>query len=110
MHDHQRWEISSITSAVLPARPPAFLPLGAVEHGFPELFVDIVVGIAKPGAKLASTRGLDRVLAEVGLEVVGTDPARIEAGKELDETNDIVLLSGSGRGGICGRYGVEERP
>lgn len=36
---------NSITSAVLPSRPPTLLPPGAIKNGLSELLIDVVVGV-----------------------------------------------------------------
>lgn len=68
---------NSIASSVLPSCPPTLLPPGAVKDRFSKFLVDIIVGIAQPRAKLAATASLHWVLADVGLEVLGADPARV---------------------------------
>lgn len=100
----------SVASPVLPTRAPALLPLGAVEDGLAQLLVDIVVGVAQPLAKLAAAAGLDGIFLYVALEVVGADPARVQAGEEPDEADQVVLLGRVGGGRVRGGYRVEECP
>ena len=67
----------SVASAVLPSSPPPLLPERAVEDRLPELLVDFIMGIAQPISKLGAAAGLHGVFLDVGLEILGTNPARI---------------------------------
>lgn len=68
---------TSVAPPILPPCPPTLLPPGAVKDRLSEFLVDIVVGITQPSAKLAATAGFDRIFADVGLEVLSADPARV---------------------------------
>lgn len=81
-----------IAAPVLPPRPPPLLPLGAVKDRLAELDVDIVVRITEPLAELAAAAGLHGILADVRAKVVGTNPARVQLRKELDEADKVILL------------------
>lgn len=39
-------EVNSVTFYVLPARPPALFPLGAVKYGISKFVVDVIVSVA----------------------------------------------------------------
>lgn len=68
------------------------------------------MSITQPGTELAPAPSPDWVLAKVSLEILSTDPARIESGEEFDEADDVGLLSRAWGGRVGRRYGVEQCP
>ena len=86
------WVRVLVTAAVPPARPPPFLPFGAVEGRLAQLLVDIVVRSAQPLTKILAAACLHGLLLHVLLEVLGADPAGIQLGKEFEEASQVILL------------------
>lgn len=66
-----------IAAAVLPSRPPPFLPLRAIELVFPELAIHFVMRLAHPAAKAFSSLRSRRILGlrDPLLEIAGAGPA-----------------------------------
>jgi hypothetical protein len=82
----------SVTPTVLPTRPPALFPLGAVKSRLSELPVDFIMRLAEPIAKFTAAPNLGPVRSYIGLEVLGTPPARVQLGEELHKVQEIRLL------------------
>lgn len=101
---------ASIAAPIRPSGAPPLLPLGAVKFGLAQLPVNVVMGAAKPKAKVCAASDGRRVAAEVSLEVVGADPAGVEAGEETDEAEQVRLLRRRGLLWVAGGDGVEEGP
>lgn len=73
-----RQSSKSITSSVLPARPPPLLPLVAVKHFLPKFHVDRVVSLAHPPSKLVSVADFWLVaILHPRSEVVCAYPTRV---------------------------------
>jgi len=67
-----------VTPAVLPTSPPPLFPLRTVELLLPKLPIHIVVCFTHPLSKLLPALRPDSILGHEILEVLGTDPTRIQ--------------------------------
>jgi hypothetical protein len=64
----------------------------------------------QPPPKLIATPHSRRLFLQVCLEVFGADPARVEFGEELDESEDVGLLAARGGLRVGSGDGVKECP
>jgi hypothetical protein len=101
---------SGITSSILPTRPPSLLPFCAVKGVFAQLFIDGVVCLAHPGAKLASVAHSRRVFAHPALKVFCADPTWIQLAECGEERSGLSLQLRRRLRRVSGRNGVEECP
>lgn len=109
-HPETLLQTPSTTPPILPPCPPPLLPLTTIKHLLPQLPIHLVMRLAQPAAKLIPAPRLDLLFPQIGLEILGADPARVEFRKEMHKVLQIGLLLGSGRGRVGGGDGVEESP
>ena len=97
---------------VRPTAPPTFLPKRTVEHGFPQLPIDLVMSLTHPTAKLITSGDSGRIAgpSDPGSEIFGADPAWVEFGEQVNELGHVALLGGRCHLGVIGREGVKEGP
>ena len=101
---------SSVTAPIRWPRPPPLLPPRAVKHRLAQLHVDVVVRAAQPLPKVVAAGHARGVPGNVGLEVVGAHPARVQPREEADEAREVRLLRARRRLRVLRRDAVEERP
>lgn len=105
---------SSITPPIFPPSPPPLLPQIAIELLLPQLLIDRIMRLTHPMAKLRATRET-RLVAPTRLphpipEILGADPARVQAGEESQERAHLGLLLGRGGRRVGSGQGVEKCP
>jgi hypothetical protein len=101
---------SRITPPILPPRPPPFLPPRTIKTLLPQLFINRIMRLAHPRAKLAPIADPWRVLRHPALEVLGAHPARVQLAERGEEGLGFGLELRGGLCGVCGGDGVEECP
>jgi hypothetical protein len=108
----QQTPSQSITSPILPPRPPPLLPLSTLKHILSQFPINLIMRLTHPPPEHISPlqARLIPLRLHPRLEIVGADPARVKLGEEREELRHLRLVLGRcGRGvGRCQR--VEERP